>query len=59
MLGLVDALTELLEVGDLRSDTQLPHPSDDPLLWTARMQEAWDVVREQKAAYDARMQESS
>lgn len=42
---LLEALTELINVGDLRGDTQLPHPSDDPMLWSARMQEAWDVGR--------------
>ena len=35
-------LTELVEVARLRGDNLLPHPSDDPELWTARMQEAWD-----------------
>lgn len=40
-----DALLELVEVADLRGDSQLPHPSDDPLLWTARMQQAWDDAR--------------
>lgn len=42
---LLAALTELLEVGDLRGDTDLPHPADDPLLWSARMQNAWDDAR--------------
>ena len=49
--AVVASLTELLEVGDLRGDTTLPHPSDDPLLWTARMQEAWDESRAALAAY--------
>lgn len=40
-----EVLAELLEVGDLRGDTNLPHPSDDPILWTVRMQEAWDEAR--------------
>ncbi len=37
-----EALSELVECADLRGDSDLPHPADDPLLWTARMQEAWD-----------------
>ena len=39
------AVEELLEVADLRGDTDLPHPADDPKLWTARMQSAWDDLR--------------
>ena len=40
-----EALEELVEVADLRGDSTLPHPADDPLLWTARMQTAWDDAR--------------
>jgi hypothetical protein len=40
-----EALSELLECADLRGDADLPHPSDGPLLWTARMQTAWDEAR--------------
>ena len=36
------ALGELVEVANLRGDNELPHPEDDPLLWNARMQDAWD-----------------
>lgn len=43
--ALREAAEELLEVADLRGDTQLPHPEDDPTLWTARMQTAWDEFR--------------
>jgi hypothetical protein len=43
--ALIDAATELLEVADLRGETALPHPADDPKLWTARMQTAWDELR--------------
>ena len=39
-----DAVDELLEVAGLRGDNDLPHPADDPKTWTARMQEAWDVL---------------
>lgn len=39
---LAAALEELLEVADLRGDNRLPHPADDPKLWSARMQTAWD-----------------
>lgn len=41
-----EALEELVTVADLRGDAELPHPSDDPKLWTARMQAAWDEARE-------------
>jgi hypothetical protein len=40
-----EALEELVEVADLRGDSDLPHPCDDPKLWTARMIEAWDAAR--------------
>ena len=45
------AVEELLEVADLRGDTDLPHPADDPKLWTARMQSAIDspFARKRKA----------
>lgn len=42
---LLAALSELVAVADLRGDADLPHPSDDPKLWTARMQAAWDDAR--------------
>ncbi len=42
---LVVAASELLECADLRGDADLPHPSDDPKLWTARMQDAWEGLR--------------
>ena len=38
------ATEELIEVASLRGDNELPHPSDDPALWTARMQQAWDIL---------------
>lgn len=40
-----NALSELVEVADLRGDSDIPHPCDDPKLWTARMQSAWDNAR--------------
>jgi hypothetical protein len=40
-----EAATELLEVADLRGDSVLPYPEDDPIDWTARMQDAWDGLR--------------
>ena len=46
--ALVDAVGELLECAELRGYDQLPCPEDDLLLWTARMQEAWDTTH---AAY--------
>jgi len=42
---LEDAASELLETADLRGDADLPHPEDDPKLWTARMQTAWEELR--------------
>jgi hypothetical protein len=38
---LADAAVELLAVAKLRGDDELPHPANDPKLWTARMQAAW------------------
>lgn len=37
---------ELIEVAALRGDNALPLPEDDPLLWTARMQTAWNELEE-------------
>ena len=42
---LVGALNELLECADLRGDADLPHPCDDPKLWTSRMIIAWEEAR--------------
>ena len=46
LLGLVkelrEVLDELVEVATLRGDNDLPHPANDYLLWTARMQTAWE-----------------
>ncbi len=39
------ALAELIMVADLRGDSTLPRPENDPILWTARMQTAWDEAR--------------
>ncbi len=43
---LLSAAIELLAVAELRGDDELPHPSDDEKLWTARMQDAWGDLRE-------------
>lgn len=43
--AIVEAAVEVLEVADLRGDTELPHPANDPKLWTARMQTAWGAPR--------------
>ena len=43
--ALREAADELLEVADLRGDTNLPLPEDDEKLWTARMQTAWEELR--------------
>ena len=48
---LIEAAEELLEVAALRGDADLPHPADDPKLWTARMQTAWDELRAAALAY--------
>lgn len=39
---LLASLKEVVEVAELRDETVLPKPADDPKLWTARMQTAWD-----------------
>jgi hypothetical protein len=41
-----EAGAELLEVADLRGDSDLPHPANDPKLWTARMADAWAGLRD-------------
>lgn len=51
-LKLVEVLEELLEVANLRGDNELPHPADDPKLWTARMQIAWDEAQQALAAIE-------
>ena len=45
LLAVREALEELLTVADLRGDSSLPKPDEDPVLWTARMQTAWDEAR--------------
>jgi len=52
--ALCEAAQELVEVADLRGDADLPHPSNDPKLWTARMQTAWDDIRKAIAEYEGR-----
>ena len=52
--GVNDAADELLEVARLREDNELPHPADDPKLWTARMQDAWDELANALAALPER-----
>ena len=47
----IEAAIEVLEVADLRGDTDLPHPANDERLWTARMQTGWDDLRDRIAAY--------
>lgn len=42
--AVTDAAVELVEVAELRGDNALPSPCDDPLLWTARMQDAWNYL---------------
>ena len=50
MTLVLEAAEELLECANLRGDNELPHPANDPLTWTARMQEAWDGL---EASIDA------
>ena len=42
LIAVAEAARELAEVARLRGDDELPHPANDPKLWTARMQAAWD-----------------
>ena len=42
--AVVEVAKELNEVAYHRGDNILPHPSDDPKLWSARMQDAWDEL---------------
>ena len=51
---LLEAAKELLEVANLRGDDDLPHPSNDPKLWTSRMQDAWDELRAALAAIEGK-----
>jgi Ni/Co efflux regulator RcnB len=39
------AAIELLAVADTRADSQLPEPCNDPKIYSARMQDAWDDLR--------------
>ena len=50
--ALGDAVVELIAVATLRGDNELPHPADDPKLWTARMQTAWAELEALAAAQD-------
>jgi hypothetical protein len=42
---LLEALEELVEVAELRGDSDIPHPCDDPKTWSARMADAWADAR--------------
>lgn len=53
-----EAIEELIEVADLRGDSDLPHPADDPKLWTARMIDAWDGGREALSSTSATAQQT-
>ena len=44
LIEVAEAARELLEVAKLRGDNEFQHPADDPKLWTARMQDAWDTA---------------
>jgi len=46
IMRLKDAAHELLEVASLRGDNDLPHPADDPKLWSSRMANAWAELEE-------------
>jgi chromosome segregation ATPase len=49
---LIEAAEELSYVAGLRGDDELPHPSNDSKMWTARMQTAWDNLRDALALRD-------
>lgn len=44
MERVVAAADELNEVANLRGDNELPASTDDPKLWMARMQDAWNEL---------------
>ncbi len=50
LLDIAEAFDELVAVGIMRNDHDLPHPADDSKLWTARMQTAWDDAIEKRNA---------
>ena len=43
--NLLSAAIELVSVANQRGDDEILHPPDDPKLWSARMQSAWDIMR--------------
>ena len=49
---LYHSAVELLEVAKLRGDNELPHPADDPILYTARMQDAWNDLETVLSDYE-------
>ena len=57
MQAVVEAARELVEVASLRGDNELPHPSDDPKLWSGRMQDAWIDIEHSLSALDAKEQD--
>ena len=44
LIEVAEAAVEVADVARLREDDVLPRPEDDPKLWTARMQTAWDEL---------------
>ena len=44
LIAVAEAAVKVADVARLREDDVLPKPEDDPKLWTARMQTAWDEV---------------
>ena len=52
LLELAEAAIELTAVARLREDDVLPKPEDDPKLWTARMQSAWNELDKHIAALE-------
>ena len=53
-VALEEALSELVEVASLRGDNELGNPEDDPVLWTSRMQDAWDEAEWLAVVHDER-----
>ena len=51
-LSVVAAAAETFEVAELRGETDLPHPSNSTMEWTARMQTAWIELHIALTAHD-------
>ena len=52
LIAVAEAAVEVADVARLREDDVLPKPEDDPKLWTARMQTAWNELDKHIAALE-------